>query len=143
MKPSLFAAIFLALSSVAIGAAWPKVGPNYQPPKTTVPDSYRQQPGTAGTNTDAALENWWATLNDSELNTLIDRAIKSNLDLKVASARILEARAARRITPDDLLPPVASSDTAQRVRGGLTSGLFNVNKGSSGGSSLLTPLDSN
>src|SRR5258708_3383388 len=142
MKPATFVALFLIVGS-AMGAAWPRVGPNYHPPKTTVPDSYRQQPSTTGTNTDAALGNWWATLNDPELTSLIDRAIKSNLDLKVASARILEARAARRITRADLLPTVASSDTAQRVRGGLTSGLFNVNKGSSGGSSLLTPFESN
>src|SRR5216684_5675806 len=140
MKPSTFVALSLMVGS-AMGARWPKVGPNYHPPKTTVPDAYRQQPSTAGTNTDAALGNWWATLNDPELTSLIDRAIKSNLDLKVASSRVLEARAARRITRADLLPTVASSDSVQRVRGGLTAGLFNVNKGPSGGSSLLTPFE--
>src|SRR5216684_1338199 len=142
MKPSTFVALSLMVGS-AMGARWPKVGPNYHPPKTTVPDSYRQQPSAAGTNTDAALGNWWATLNDPELTSLIDRAIKSNLDLKVASSRVLEARAARRITRADLLPTVESRDSAQRVRGGLTSGLFNVNKGSLGGSNLLTPFESN
>jgi len=127
-------------------ARWARPGPKWtklSSAQTTVPDAYRQQPTTAGTNTDAALGNWWATLNDPELTSLIDRAIKSNLDLKVASSRVLEARAARRITRADLLPTVESRDSAQRVRGGLTSGLFNVNKGSSGGSNLLTPFESN
>src|SRR5229473_6864352 len=142
MKPSTFVALSLMVGS-AMGARWPKVGPNYHPPKTTVPDAYRQQPSAAGTNTDAALGNWWATLNDPELTSLIDRAVRANLDLKVASSRVLEARAARRITRADLLPTVESRDAVQRVRGGLTSGLFNVNKGSSGGSSLLTPFESN
>src|SRR5258708_10608242 len=142
MKPATFVALFLIVGS-AMGAAWPRVGPNYHPPKTTVPDSYRQQPSAAGTNTDAALGNWWATLNDPDLTSLIDRAIKSNLDLKVASSRVLEARAARRITRADLLPTVESRDSAQRVRGGLTSGLFNVNKGSSGGSNLLKSFEAN
>ncbi len=136
MKPSFFLA-----ASLAMGASLPKVGPHYQPPKTVVPDSYHQQAGAGGTNTDAAVGTWWATLNDPGLSALIDRAVKTNLDLKIASSRILEARAARRVTRADLLPTVASSDSVQRVRGGLTAGLFNVNKGPSGGSSLLTPFE--
>ncbi len=142
MKPSFYVAILFSAVS-AMAASWPKAGPNYKPPKATVPGSYHQQAGAAGTNTDAAIGKWWATLNDPELTALIDRAVRANLDLKIASSRILEARASRRVTRADLLPTVASSDTVQRVRGGLTSGLFNVNKGSSGRSSLLTPFESN
>ena len=41
-----------------------------------------------------------------------------------------------------MLPAIESRDTIQRVRGGLTSGLFNVNKSAQGGSSLLTPFES-
>jgi NodT family efflux transporter outer membrane factor (OMF) lipoprotein len=141
MKPVLLVTVSLALGS-AMGASWPKVGPKYEPPKASVPNSYRQQAGAAGINTDAAVGNWWTTLNDPELSALIDRAVRANLDLKIASSRILEARAARRITRADLLPTVESRDSIQRVRGGLTSGLFNVNKSSQGGSSLLTPFES-
>src|SRR5258708_34301864 len=142
MKPSFYVAILFSAVS-AMAASWPKAGPNYNPPKATVPGSYHQQAGAAGTNTDAAVGKWRATLNDPELTALIDRAVRANLDLKIASSRILEARASRRVTRADLLPTGASSDTVQRVRGGLTSGLFNVNKGSSGRSSLLTPFESN
>jgi multidrug efflux system outer membrane protein len=141
MTRYMILALLLPVTSV-IGASWPKVGPNYQPPKATVPDAYQQQSAASGTNIDAAVGNWWTTLNDPELTALIDRAVKSNLDLKVASSRILEARAARRMTRADLLPTVESRDTVQRVRGGLTSGLFNVNKSSQGGSSLLAPFES-
>jgi outer membrane protein, multidrug efflux system len=141
MKPIPVAIVLLAVD-VAMGASWPKVGPKYEPPKAAVPDSYRQQAAAAGTNADAAVGNWWSTLNDAELTALIDRAVRANLDLKIASSRILEARAARRISRADLLPTVESRDSIQRVRGGLTSGLFNVNKSSQGGSSLLTPFES-
>src|SRR5439155_11026636 len=140
MKRALFATILLALETT-MGASWPKVGPNYQPPKANVPNSYHQQAG-AGTNTDAAVGHWWTTLNDAELTALIDRAVRANLDLKIASSRILEARAARRVTRSDLLPSVTSSDNIQRVRGGLTQGLFNTNAGASRRSSLLTPFES-
>ena len=141
MRPRLvLAALFVAMS--AMGASWPKVGPNYEPPQASVPDSFHQQAGAPGTTTDAAVANWWNTLGDPELNSLIDRAVRANLDLKVASSRVLEARAARRITRADLLPSISSSNSIQRVRGGLTAGLFNVNQGPSGGSNLLTPFES-
>jgi NodT family efflux transporter outer membrane factor (OMF) lipoprotein len=141
MKRSLYVAVLISTSTME--ASWPKIGPSYGTRRAVVPDSYHQLPGAAGTNKDAAVSNWWATLNDPELTALIDRAARANLDLKIASSRILEARAARRVTRADLLPTVNSVDKAQRVRGGLTSGLFNVNNGSSGGSSLLAPFETN
>src|SRR5258708_33581024 len=140
MKPVLIVPFLLVLE-VAMGASWPKVGPKYESPKPSVPDFYHQA-GAAGTTGDASVGNWWATLNDGELSSLIDRAVHANLDLKIASSRILEARAARRITRADLLPSVTSSNNIQRVRGGLTQGLFNTNSGASGRTSLLSPFES-
>jgi multidrug efflux system outer membrane protein len=141
MKRTGLLAVLLSVTS-AMSASWPKTGPNYRSPKATVPDSYHQQAAAAGTNTGATVGNWWVTLNDAELTALIDHAVRANLDLKIASSRILEARAARRMTRADLLPQVSSSDTIQRVRGGLTAGLFNANQGPSPGASLLTPFES-
>ena len=141
MRPHFFSAILLTAAS-AMGAKWPKVGPKYEPPKASVPDAYHQQADATGTNTDAAVARWWATLNDSELTALIDRAIKANLDLKIAASRILEARAARKVTRADLLPSVNSSVNIEHTRGGLTQGLFNPSPGRSGPSSLLTPFES-
>ena len=138
MKPAIVTILIFAETVMA--ASWPKVGPNYEPPKASVPESYHQQ--AAGTSSEAAVGLWWTTLGDPELTALINRAVQANLDLKGASSRVLEARAARRITRADLLPSVTSSDNIQRVRGGLTSGLFNVNKSPSGGSNLLTPFES-
>ncbi|MBZ5623104.1 MAG: efflux transporter outer membrane subunit [Acidobacteriia bacterium] len=129
----------LALAA-AHGATLPKAGPNYRPPKTSVPPAYEQQGGATGTTTGPALSGWWTTLNDAELTVLIERAAGRNLDLKVAASRILEARAARRISRSALLPNVVSSSNLDRVRGGLTSGLFNVNQGSS---NLLAPFETN
>ncbi len=139
MKPVMI--LPLLVLEVAMGASWPKVGPKYEPPKASVPGSYHQI-GGAGVKGKAPVGNWWATLNDDELTSLIDRAVRANLDLKIASSRILEARAARRMTRADLLPSVTSSNSIQRVRGGLTQGLFNTNAGPSGRSSLLSPFES-
>jgi multidrug efflux system outer membrane protein len=135
MKAALFASLLLN-ATAAIGANWPKVGPKYEPPKADVPDAYHQQ-NVAGVNADPAVASWWSTLNDPELNSLIERAIRANLDLKIASSRVLESRAARRVTRADLLPSIQSVNTFQRVRGGLTSGFFNKSS-----STLLTPFES-
>ena len=140
MKTTLPFAVLLALEPV-FAASWPKVGPNYEPPKAAVPESFHQQAGAAGISTATAVANWWTTLGDPELTALIERAVSANLDLKLASSRVLEARATRRVTRSDLLPSVSSSNNIERTRGGLTQGLFNTNAGPSGQSSLLTPFE--
>ena len=38
-------------------------------------------------------EQWWTTLSDPPLNGLVDRAVRSNLDLRSAAARVRQARA--------------------------------------------------
>jgi len=75
------------------------------------------------------------------LDGLIQRAVAANLDLKIAASRLLEARAARGVARAGLLPSVESSDSLQRVRGGLTAGIFRPNAG--GQSSLLAPYQTN
>jgi len=130
-------AILLLSLGTAFAANFPKVGPKYEPPKASVPASY---PDTPGITSDPAMETWWTTINDPALSSLIDRAVRANLDLKIASSRILEARAARRMSRADLLPSIESTNNIQRVRGGLTQGLFNPNA-KSGGSTLLSPFE--
>ena len=140
MKTPLAVAVLLALAPV-LAASGPKDGPNYEPPQPAVPESFPQQAASAGVTTETAVANWWTTLGDPELTALIERAVSANLDLKVASSRVLEARAARRVTRSDLLPSVSSRNNIERTRGGLTQGLFNTNAGPSGHSSLLTPFE--
>jgi NodT family efflux transporter outer membrane factor (OMF) lipoprotein len=90
---------------------------------------------------DPAVERWWSTFKDPELDSLIERAVNANLDLKIAASRLLEARAARGVARAGLLPSVESSESLQNVRGGLTQGIFRPNAGSQ--SSLLAPYQTN
>jgi NodT family efflux transporter outer membrane factor (OMF) lipoprotein len=70
------------------------VGPNYHEPQTKVPDNFiAASANGAGSATQAIdLATWWKTLNDSELNSLIERAIKANPSLEIALTRLQEAR---------------------------------------------------
>ena len=69
------------------------VGPNYQPPKTTAPAQWSAPLAGGETNSAASLAAWWKSFHDAELDSLIERAACSNLDLRVAQARVREARA--------------------------------------------------
>jgi NodT family efflux transporter outer membrane factor (OMF) lipoprotein len=142
MNSRTFVLILTSAASL-MAASWPKAGPDYRRPQAVVPEHYHQESDAKGTSSDAAFGKWWETLNDAELTSLVVRAVRANLDLKIASSRILEARAARQVSRAALLPSANFTDSVQRVRGGITSGLFNVNRGTSGGSSLLVPFESN
>jgi NodT family efflux transporter outer membrane factor (OMF) lipoprotein len=83
------------------------VGPNYAPPKTRLPAAF----ATAGPATrpapatqPAVATRWWKTFGDPELDSLIRRAVESNLDLKLATARLREARARQAIAAGGIYP---------------------------------------
>src|SRR5262245_4367524 len=77
-----------ALSSGCFAA----VGPNYSRPQLPTPPQYRFVQGTAQAQT-LADSPWFEVFDDSTLQALIREAIANNLDLKIAAARVEEARA--------------------------------------------------
>jgi multidrug efflux system outer membrane protein len=91
------------------------VGPDYVPPDTPVSSTWHTQLKgglTTGEIDPHALAEWWTTLNDSELSSLIDRAILGNLDLRKAIARVREARARRGMAKADLFPSLDATGSA-------------------------------
>jgi multidrug efflux system outer membrane protein len=69
------------------------VGPDYRPPETAVEPFNQTQPAsTRQTPFEAA---WWRQFGDPLLDDLIERALVGDLDLRIAAARVEEARALR------------------------------------------------
>ena len=68
-----------------------KLGPNFVRPDEPVPKAYSESapPANGAVPPDTA---WWGEFHDEQLDRLEDRAASSNLGLKVAYLRILEAR---------------------------------------------------
>jgi NodT family efflux transporter outer membrane factor (OMF) lipoprotein len=66
------------------------------------------------TNGAAEASTWWKLFNDPELNSLIARAAQSNLDLRVAEARLRQARAVRERSAADFMPSVDASASYAR-----------------------------
>ena len=59
---------------------------------------------------------WWTSFQDRELTQLVQRAVANNLDLKLAAARVEEARAVRGIEKSALYPSLAAGASVTRQR---------------------------
>ena len=107
----------LALS-LCIFAAGCAVGPDYKMPDISLPESW---PGSAKAAPDAKIaveQEWWQHFNDPILDQFIQKADTDNFDLKIATARLSEARAARATASSNFLPTVniIGSDERQANR---------------------------
>jgi multidrug efflux system outer membrane protein len=108
-----FPTALLALIFLAGGCS---VGPNYERPDVPVPAAWTeaQQKGVAARAIE--LTRWWTKFNDPLLDSLVERAAKSNLDLRLAEARIREARASRVVTASGAWPTLDVSGSYTRNR---------------------------
>jgi outer membrane protein, multidrug efflux system len=80
-----------------------KLGPNYVRPPVHAPEQWKEE-----VKVDATLANvpWWELFKDPALQELIHIALNENLDLKIATERIEEARATYGFQKSDLYPQV-------------------------------------
>lgn len=69
-----------------------------------------------GTNTHEPAERWWTSFSDPALDNLVQKAVQANLDVKLAAARVAEARAERGIAASGLYPSVEAAASATRNR---------------------------
>ena len=81
------------------------VGPNYQRPDMPTPALYRFAEASAEAQSIADMP-WWQVFDDPTLQGLIEAALTNNLDLRVAIARVEEARARAGIAKSFLYPQV-------------------------------------
>ena len=92
------------------------VGPDYQAPKSDVPQAWIEGANVEIDAQPAELARWWGEFNDPLLDSLIDRAAKSNLDIALAEARVREARALYGVTAAGAWPTVDVSESYRRIR---------------------------
>src|SRR5438093_327108 len=90
----LLAAV-LSCSASAQTAAPKKPKLKIKQPRVEVPETWSTLP-TEGISTQVAqLKEWWKNFRDPRLDTLVEQALLANLDLRIADARLREARARR------------------------------------------------
>src|SRR5215831_8285573 len=119
MKSKIGAWCFFGVWILVFGIFSPgcSVGPNYHQPRVGMPGSWSEPLEGGATNRTALAAEWWTTFGDPKLNSLIARAVQSNYDLRIAEARLGQARAQRKFYAADFGPTVdaTGSYTRQRV----------------------------
>jgi NodT family efflux transporter outer membrane factor (OMF) lipoprotein len=122
------------------------VGPDYVPPEKKVPDKFstkleavkieppkaeeeatKETPIPVKMVTQEMLGDWWQTLEDPTLTQIIERAVKGNLDLKLAQSRIREERARRGIAKSGRFPTIDATGSTSRQQSSQESGTGKAN----------------
>jgi NodT family efflux transporter outer membrane factor (OMF) lipoprotein len=84
------------------------VGPNFVPPRPAVPSHYLSDApvahGAPYVSSGAIDPEWWNSFQDPELTALVRQAVAQNLDLQIATQRLLEAEAQAQIEGAVLYP---------------------------------------
>ena len=93
----------LTTSLIVLILAACAVGPDYEKPEIDTPDAYRFTDAQAS---DVINTQWWTQFDDDVLNELIDEALRANLDVRIAAARVEQFAARLNITRSDFFPQV-------------------------------------
>src|SRR5690606_1307938 len=94
-RPAMRKATLSAIAVAALLAGCAAVGPDHQTPTVSLDERFINA-GASGSNTQAPGEDiarFWRGFSDPALNALIDRALAANTDIRLAQARLQEARA--------------------------------------------------
>lgn len=102
-RASSSSCVALAVTSLLVTGC--TVGPDYKRPQMPAPAQYRFAEDAAQAESMADMP-WWQVFDDPDLQALIREAIANNLDLKIAAARVEEARARAGIAKSFLYPQV-------------------------------------
>lgn len=97
------------------------VGPNFKTPETAVSESFANKK-QGSYSSEKTVAEWWRKFNDSQLTSLVERALVNNQDLRIAAARVEEARALKRAVRLDYFPTVTSDASYTNEKSSLIRG---------------------
>ncbi len=106
------AGLLLMVAGSALFLGGCAAGPNYNQPRPKVESSFQNMTHTNLFPSDTCAD-WWRGFQDPTLDRLVGTALSANLDLRVATARVREARALHNSSRADFFPTV-------RANGGYT-----------------------
>ncbi len=100
---------------IAAAVAGCATSPDYHPPVLAVPAHWSEVSGGSASAT-TSQSPWWTTFGDAELDSLVERAVRANLDLQLGEARVREARAQRSAAAAPLWPAIDARASIARER---------------------------
>ena len=113
MKVRLRRAIAAAALCLALGGC--AVGPRYKRPSVPVPERFYGDERAAEARSLADVA-WWDVFDDPVLKGLVEEALRSGFDARLAAARVEEARALFGVARSELFPSVDYEARWQRSR---------------------------
>ncbi|MFP3681146.1 efflux transporter outer membrane subunit [Pseudomonas sp. SIMBA_041] len=107
---------FCALLIMSLSAC--TVGPDFHKPQARQITEWSKpaKPAAGEAVTADMNERWWEVFNDPKLSALTQRALTDNLDLKLASSRLQQSRAARQVITANRYPNTAATGSYGRKR---------------------------
>lgn len=115
----------LAAAALPLGGCslLPAVGPDYATPVLSLPRQWTAGMAAAESAAELSAEerarelaNWWRQLGDRQLDSLVDEALAGSTDLRLAQARVRQARAARTQASGAKYPSLAAAASANRSK---------------------------
>jgi NodT family efflux transporter outer membrane factor (OMF) lipoprotein len=139
------------LSMVTILVAGCMVGPKYVKPNTPIAPEFKEQPPESFKESDGwkpaqpgdqgLRAKWWEIFGDSQLNALEEELTISNQDLKVAEARLRQARATIRFNRSQEFPTISTSPSIVNERDSANQPYFTQALVNNGVSAFTLPID--
>lgn len=105
--------IFVLVSAMLLSGC--QIWPDYLRPKVEVPAQFVEQAQQSAAESQIT-SNWWTLYQDPVLNELVDKALVSNKDIRLAVAKIEESDAVLREVGAFLLPQVNLDAAGRRAR---------------------------
>jgi multidrug efflux system outer membrane protein len=103
----------LCAALAALGVAGCTLGPDYVRPDIETPAAWRiEYPAAA----EAANTQWWEQFGDPALNELVQTALRENLDVRIAAARVDQFIGALQSTRSEFYPQLGYGVDASRAQ---------------------------
>jgi NodT family efflux transporter outer membrane factor (OMF) lipoprotein len=135
------AAGLVTLAALLLGGCM--VGPTYTKPSVPMTPAYKETDGWKVAQPDDALPRgqWWELFGDPDLHALEEQVVTANQNLKIAEARLREARAMVRFNRAALFPTISTSFGASSVRNSANQPFVSPSASTGSSGDLLFSLD--
>lgn len=114
----------LVIALVLLCAGCVSVGPDYKRPAIEAPEQWAESRERAGAALSLEEKAWWTSFGDPVLDGLVEQAVKTNLDLAQARARIVQARSELITAKAAALPTVNATGSVTRSQNSENDGSY-------------------
>jgi len=142
---------FAMVGSITLFLSGCMVGPKYVKPTTPLAPAFKEQPPESFKESDgwkpaepsdqSLRGQWWEIFGDPQLNALEGEVTLSNQDLKIAEARLRQARAMIRFNRSAEFPTISTSPSIINERESANQPYFPASQANNGTGAFTLPFD--